>query len=98
MKWFIDFIFTYIDRKRHNVCYSTTIFRTTSGSKYSGRVTYIVALPVNISKDEIYKPFHEDKTIGIFTYFAVKDSNGKSKFYPSDDYVIIGGKSLNISR
>ncbi len=70
----------------------------TSGSKYSGRVTYIVALPVNISKDEIYKPFHEDKTIGIFTYFAVKDSNGKSKFYPADDYVIIGGKSLNISR
>jgi hypothetical protein len=70
----------------------------TSGLEYSGGVTDIVALPINISEDEIYKPFHEDKTIGIFTYFAVKDSKGKSKFYPPNDYVIIGGKSLNISR
>ncbi len=64
----------------------------------TGSFTSIAALPSNINYDEIYKPVHEDNTVGIFTYFAVEDSNKKSKFYREGDYVIIGGNSLNISK
>jgi uncharacterized protein YxeA len=59
---------------------------------------HIVALPKDIDTDEIYEPVHRDKTIGIFTYFAVYDSKGSCKFYPAGDYVLIGGNSIKISK
>ena len=59
---------------------------------------HITAFPKNIDKDEIYEPYHLDKTIGIFTRFAVYDSSGKTEFFPAGDYIIIGGNSLKISK
>ena len=64
----------------------------------SGAITGIVALPKDINTDEIYAAFHKDNTIGVFTYFKVTDSNGKSKMYSAGDYVLIGGNSLNFSK
>lgn len=57
----------------------------------------IVALPKKINTDELFKPKHEDKTIGIFSYLAVADIKGKFKFFPAGDYVFIGGNTINIS-
>ena len=56
----------------------------------------IVALPSKTKEKEIFKPFHSDKTIGIFSYFAVYDENGNVKNYPPNDYVIIGGNALSV--
>lgn len=58
----------------------------------------LVALPKNVNKKEIYKPMHKDNTIGIFTYFSLKDSEGTVKNYSEGDYVLIGGNSLSISK
>ena len=63
----------------------------------TGTFTGIVALPKNIDPDEIYKPEHEDHTVGVFTYFKVIDANGKSREYPMGDYVLIGGNSISFS-
>jgi hypothetical protein len=56
----------------------------------------IVALPCKIKEKEIFKPFHSDKTIGIFSYFAVYDELGNVKNYPPNDYVIVGGNALSV--
>ena len=61
-------------------------------------ITGIVALPKDVNTDEIYKAFHKDNTVGVFTYFKVADSNGRSKMYSAGDYVLIGGNSLNFSK
>ncbi|NVN95074.1 MAG: hypothetical protein HXX18_07325 [Bacteroidetes bacterium] len=62
-----------------------------------GRV-YIVALPKDVDTEDIYEPLHLDKNVGIFTYFAVYDTNGKLKVFPQGDYVLIGGNSLKITK
>lgn len=58
----------------------------------------IVALPKEVDTKEIFEPVHLDKTIGIFTYFAIYDSNGRLKVFPEGDYVLIGGNSLKITK
>lgn len=63
-------------------------------STYNG--LSLVALPSNIKEKEIYKPFHSDKTIGVFSYFAIYDEHGNVKNYPPNDYVIIGGNALSV--
>lgn len=54
----------------------------------------IVAIPNKVNPKEVYEPIHKDNTIGVFNYFLVTDSTGKSHTYPAGDYVITGGNSL----
>ncbi len=62
----------------------------------TGSSARVIALPKNIRTTEIYKHSHKEKTVGVFAYFNVTDLTGKSKLYSEGDYVLIGGKTLNI--
>ena len=53
----------------------------------------IVALPVGYDLKEIYKSKHKKNSVGIFSYFKIQDSNGKSKLYSQGDYFLIGANS-----
>lgn len=58
----------------------------------------ITALPINIEFKELYKPIHNDESIGIFSSFRLSDSKVQTKNFESNDYVLVGGNSLNLVR
>ena len=74
--------------------YCPVIVTGENGSSYLS--TGITALPKNLEYKELYKPIHEDESIGIFTSFRLSDSKGQTKQCESNDYVLIGGNSLHI--
>ncbi|MFA6517799.1 MAG: hypothetical protein WCU83_11775 [Bacteroidia bacterium] len=55
---------------------------------------YILALPENVATDQIHKPFHSKKSIGVFSDFFITDSLGKKRFLPQGDYILTGGNRL----
>ena len=55
----------------------------------------LLALPTGVNYDEINVAFHKPETVGVFSYFAVTDTNGVTKTYPSDDYILMGGNTFN---
>jgi len=71
--------------------YCPSLLTTSHGAR-------IVALPKNIKTSEVYKHSHKEKTVGVFTYFSLKDSKGKSKLYTEGDYVLMGGNNAVIKK
>jgi|GEM_PF-6573951 len=76
--------------------YCPVIVTGENGSSYIP--TGITALPKNLEFKELYKPIHNDESIGIFSSFRLSDSKGQTKNFESNDYVLIGGNSLNMVR
>jgi hypothetical protein len=76
--------------------YCPVIVTGENGSSYIP--TGITALPKNLEFKELYKPIHNDESIGIFSSFRLSDSKGQTKNFESNDYVLIGGNSLNVVR
>ncbi len=54
----------------------------------------IVALPQNVSIDQLYKPFHRNETVGVFSFLSITDSKGITKNFEEADYVLMGGNAL----
>lgn len=62
----------------------------------AGSSIELIALPEKAPYSELFKPIHADKTVGVFTYFSIADSQGKFTLYPAGDYILIGGNYLHI--
>lgn len=70
-----------------------------TGENGSPHVTAeITALPKNIEFKEVYNKIHKEETVGIFSLCRVTDSSGRSNNFDPNDYVVIGGNSLNLIR
>ncbi len=52
------------------------------------------ALPSKVDPEERYKSRHADKTVGVFSFFEIKDKENNIKYYPAGDYVLVGGNKL----
>jgi hypothetical protein len=76
--------------------YCPVIVTGENGSSYIP--TGITALPKNLEFKELYKPIHNDESIGIFSSFRLSDSKGQTKNFESNDYVLIGGNSMTVVR
>jgi hypothetical protein len=76
--------------------YCPVIVTGENGSSYIS--TGITALPKNLEFKELYKPIHNDESIGIFSSFRLSDSKGQTKNFESNDYVLIGGNSMTVVR
>ena len=61
-------------------------------------ITEITALPKNIEFKEVYNQIHKEETVGIFSLCRVTDSLVHSNNFDPNDYVLIGGNSLNLVR
>jgi len=46
----------------------------------------------------VYNQIHKEETVGIFSLCRVTDSLGHSNNFDPNDYVLIGGNSLNLVR
>ena len=64
----------------------------------SNMITEITALPKNFEFKEVYNQIHKEETVGIFSLCRVTDSLGHSNNFDPNDYVLIGGNSLNLVR
>jgi hypothetical protein len=76
--------------------YCPVIVKGENGSSYI--TTEITALPKNIEFKEVYNQIHKEETVGIFSLCRVSDSLGHSNNFDPNDYVLIGGNSLNLVR
>lgn len=76
--------------------YCPVIVTGENGSSYI--TTEITALPKNIEFKEVYKQIHKEETVGIFSLCRVTDSFGHTNNFDPNDYIVIGGNSLNFVR
>jgi hypothetical protein len=54
----------------------------------------LIALPKGVERNELFWSQHSPKTIGVFSYLKLKDSEGKDYFFSAGDYLLIGGNEI----
>jgi hypothetical protein len=62
-----------------------------------GTFPSIVALPRGANTDELYRPVHPEKSVGIFSCLSIREMTGRISYLKPGDYVLVGGDSMKLN-